>query len=144
MSGLPRGTGTRVAYRAESGSSSELATSTGRPPGTYAAFLQGGYGEAQRGGWMVRGISRRAMDSTDAGPVTWPSVSIVFLVYNRCAELRESLNRMLSGCDYDPQRIDTIVVDNASMDGSAAMVAREFPQVRLIVRDQNAGVSGWN
>jgi GT2 family glycosyltransferase len=83
------------------------------------------------------------IDSKDAEPVVRPSVSIVFLVYNRCAELRESLGRMISD-GYDRDRVDVVVVDNASTDGSGAMVAREFPQVRLIVRDENVGVSGWN
>ena len=71
-------------------------------------------------------------------------MTIVFLVYNRCEELRESLRRMLSECDYDSDRIDVIVVDNASDDDSAAMVESEFPQVRLIRREVNCGVSGWN
>jgi len=37
-----------------------------------------------------------------------------------------------------------IVVDNASMDGSAAMVCDEFPQVRLIARRTNIGAPAWN
>jgi GT2 family glycosyltransferase len=72
-----------------------------------------------------------------------PTVTIVFLVYNRRDELRESLRRMLHESDYDGP-VDAIVVDNASDDGSAAMVRDEFPQVQLIVRDENCGVSGWN
>jgi GT2 family glycosyltransferase len=74
----------------------------------------------------------------------WPSVTIVFLSYNRRAELRESLQRMLFESDYDSARVDAIVVDNASTDGSAAMVRDEFPQVRLIARDENVGISAWN
>src|SRR4051812_31611094 len=73
-----------------------------------------------------------------------PSVTIVFLVYNRCEELRTSLDAMLRESDYDPERVDVIVVDNASSDDSAAMVEREFPQVQLIRRTENCGVSGWN
>jgi len=73
-----------------------------------------------------------------------PSVTIVFLVYNRREELRTSLRHMLEGSDYDPDRVDVIVVDNASEDGSADMVRTEFPQVQLIARDANCGVSGWN
>jgi GT2 family glycosyltransferase len=80
-------------------------------------------------------------DSTDA---EWPSVTIVFLVYNRRDELRESLRRMLYESDYDRERVDVIVVDNASTDGSAAMVREEFPHVRLITRDRNAGISAIN
>jgi GT2 family glycosyltransferase len=78
-----------------------------------------------------------------AKPPAWPSVSIVFLVYNRCDALRESLKRMLS-CAYDPTLLEVIVVDNASTDGSSAMVANEFPQARVIRREENIGISGWN
>lgn len=39
-------------------------------------------------------------------------------------------------------RLETIVVDNASSDGSAEMVAREFPQVCLIRSQTNEGFSG--
>jgi GT2 family glycosyltransferase len=76
--------------------------------------------------------------------VDWPTVTIVFLVFNRREELRESLQRMLHDSDYPADRLNVIVVDNASTDDSAAMVREEFPQVELIVRDVNVGVSGWN
>lgn len=73
-----------------------------------------------------------------------PSVTIVFLVYNRREELRESLERMTRASDYDPARVEVIVVDNGSTDGSADMVEREYPAARLIRRTDNIGVSGWN
>lgn len=75
---------------------------------------------------------------------TPPSVTIVFLVFNRRDELRTSLEQMLSGADYPADRLDVVVVDNASTDGSAAMVRDAFPQVRLIERAENTGVSAWN
>lgn len=85
------------------------------------------------------------MLSTDDGAVGQsPTVTIVFLVYNRREELRESLRHTLVESDYEPGRVDVIVVDNASTDGSAAMVRAEFPQVRVMVRSENIGVSGWN
>jgi GT2 family glycosyltransferase len=74
----------------------------------------------------------------------WPLVSIVWLVYNRREKLRESLGRMLRESDYAPDRLEAIVVDNASSDGSARMVREEFPAVRLVELDRNVGVSGWN
>ena len=86
----------------------------------------------------------RVLDSREAGTAVRPSVSIVFLVHNRREELRESLRRMLSDSRYDRERVDVIVVDNASTDGSRAMVAEDFPDAQLIVREENAGVSGWN
>src|SRR4051794_9499125 len=76
--------------------------------------------------------------------VVLPTVSIVFLVYNRREELRTSLREMLSGIDYPRDRVDVIVVDNASEDGAAEMVREDFADVRLIRRETNCGVSAWN
>src|SRR4051794_37832564 len=73
-----------------------------------------------------------------------PTVTIVFLVHNRRDELRTSLRKMLGESDYPAGRVDAIVVDNASTDGSAAMVREEFPAVRVIERGENVGVSAWN
>jgi GT2 family glycosyltransferase len=73
-----------------------------------------------------------------------PTVTIVLLVYNRRDELRTSLQKMLFECDYEKELLDVVVVDNASDDGSGDMVEREFPQVTLIRRDVNSGVSGFN
>ena len=72
-----------------------------------------------------------------------PSITIVFVVFNRRDELRTSLREMLLESDYEGE-IDAIVVDNASSDGSAEMVRSEFPQVQLIVRDENIGAPAWN
>lgn len=73
-----------------------------------------------------------------------PTVTIVFLVYNRREELRTSLHQMLEASDYPAGLVDVIVVDNASDDGSATMLAESFPQVQVIRRDENCGISGWN
>jgi GT2 family glycosyltransferase len=75
---------------------------------------------------------------------SWPAVTIVFLVFNRRDELRESLQRMLGESDYPSDRVDVVVVDNGSSDGSGQMVRDEFPAVRLIELEENVGVSGWN
>jgi GT2 family glycosyltransferase len=83
-------------------------------------------------------------ETTDEADGEWPTVTIVFLVYDRRDELRTSLRMMLLESDYDPDKVEVIVVDNASSDDSAAMVEEEFPQVRLIRRTTNRGVSGWN
>ena len=73
-----------------------------------------------------------------------PTVTVVILSWNRRDELRTNLRKTLFESDYERDSIDVIVVDNASDDGSAAMVRDEFPQVRLIERDVNCGVSGIN
>jgi GT2 family glycosyltransferase len=51
---------------------------------------------------------------------------------------------MLEESDYDRDRVDVVVVDNASGDGTAEMLREEFPDVTLIRREENAGVSAWN
>jgi len=79
----------------------------------------------------------------DALTVT-PRVSIVFLVFNRRLELAESLRRMTVEDDFPADRLEVIVVDNASSDGSGDMLRESFPSVRLIRRSVNNGVSGWN
>jgi GT2 family glycosyltransferase len=73
-----------------------------------------------------------------------PTVTVVFLVYNRREELLQSLERTLEDTDYPSGLIDVIVVDNASEDGAGDMVEQDFPDVRLIRRTENCGVSGWN
>ncbi|MFL5883523.1 MAG: glycosyltransferase family 2 protein [Thermoleophilaceae bacterium] len=86
----------------------------------------------------------QAQPVVDEGGRGWPSVTVVLLVYNRKDELRTTLRKMLFELDYEPELVDVVVVDNASTDGSGQMVEREFPQVRLIRREENCGVSGFN
>ena len=73
----------------------------------------------------------------------WPSITIVFVVYNRRDELRTSLRKMLYESGYEGE-IDAIVVDNASKDGSADMVRAEFPEAEVIQRETNIGAPAWN
>ena len=67
-------------------------------------------------------------------------VSVVILTYNRADELRRTLQQMQARCE----QAVLIVVDNASTDGTAAMVAAEFPQARLIAAPGNMGGAGRN
>jgi GT2 family glycosyltransferase len=55
-----------------------------------------------------------------------------------CRELLRGCLRSLSS-KRQGVRLELIVVDNASADGSADVVEREFPHVRLIRNDTNAG-----
>jgi GT2 family glycosyltransferase len=73
-----------------------------------------------------------------------PAVSIVFLAYNRRDELAISLGKVLNELDYPSDRLEVIVVDNASADGTAEMVWERFPEVQLIRNPDNVGASAWN
>ncbi len=63
-----------------------------------------------------------------------PRVAIVVVSFNTCALLQRCLRSVVE----EPQ-VYTIVVDNASDDGSAEMVERDFSQVELIRNHDNAG-----
>ena len=71
-----------------------------------------------------------------------PTLPICIVNWNTRDHLRECLQSLRdTATDLEPQ---TIVVDNASADGSAAMVAEEFPEVALIANEDNLGFAAAN
>jgi GT2 family glycosyltransferase len=60
------------------------------------------------------------------------SVSVIIVSYEVCARLRRCLESLESATDI-------VVVDNASTDGSAAMVRESFPDVTLVANTENLG-----
>ncbi|MCS6862868.1 MAG: glycosyltransferase family 2 protein [Abditibacteriales bacterium] len=69
-------------------------------------------------------------------------LSIIIVNWNTCDLLRACLRSLRAACAAVAHEV--IVVDNASTDGSAAMVAAEFPEVRLIVNAENVGYARGN
>ena len=73
---------------------------------------------------------------------TMPDIvlSVVIVAYNR----RDLLAQCVASVLEDARGIaaEVIVVDNASRDGSADMVAAQFPTVRLIINPVNVGYGG--
>ncbi len=84
------------------------------------------------------------MSEEGASEETCPLVTVVILARDRRAELRITLEQLRDRLDYPPDRLETIVVDNASTDGTLAMLESEFPQVRAIASETNVGIAGWN
>src|SRR5574344_324590 len=81
--------------------------------------------------WIIYTISLIPMD-----------VSIIIVSYNTCPLLYACLRSVYehtAGVSYE-----VIVVDNKSNDGSAQMVARDFPQVHMIVNEKNIGFGAAN
>ncbi len=66
-------------------------------------------------------------------------VSVCIVNWNCRDLLRACLNSLRE--DLQKTRLEVIVVDNASTDGAAEMVAREFPEVILIQNAVNQGFS---
>lgn len=68
----------------------------------------------------------------------------MFLAFDRRDALAASLDHVLERLDYPAERLEVLVVDNASSDGTAELVRRRFPSVGLIRNPENVGASGWN
>src|SRR5512139_1555260 len=69
-------------------------------------------------------------------------ISILIVSWNTRDLLRDCLRSIQQ---TNPQELcQTIVVDNASSDGSAEMVAQDFPWVELLRNDANLGFGRAN
>jgi len=69
-------------------------------------------------------------------------LSVIIISYNAKAHLEDCLQSIYDHTAVDPFEI--IVVDNASTDGSLAMLARKFPKVHTIASPDNLGFAGAN
>ena len=69
-------------------------------------------------------------------------VSIILVNYNGAEVVLSCLRSLLQFLNTVPYEI--IVVDNASTDGSAALIAQHFPTVRLIEQAENRGFGAGN
>ena len=71
-------------------------------------------------------------------------VSIIIVSWNVRALLRMCLHSIYRSLSDSTIQVEVIVVDNNSQDGSAEMVAQEFPQVTLLRNDGNLGFTKAN
>jgi GT2 family glycosyltransferase len=78
--------------------------------------------------------------SPDAQPASDQFMTVVIATRDRAAELGRTLSRLAEL----PERPAVIVVDNASRDGTADLVRREHPGVRLIRLPGNQGAVARN
>lgn len=65
------------------------------------------------------------------------TVSVIIVNYNTCTLLKACLQNLITLKEV----AEIIVVDNASNDGSAQLVAEEFPKVQLIALRENRGLT---
>lgn len=70
-----------------------------------------------------------------------PLLSVIIVAWNTCGLLRGCLQALWAGCGIPGE---VVVIDNASVDGSAGMVQQEFPEARLIANAQNVGYAHAN
>ena len=69
-------------------------------------------------------------------------VSVIVVSYNTCDILRTCLQELFA--KSGEEELEVFVVDNASADGSADMVRREFPRIELIANQDNRGFAAAN
>lgn len=74
--------------------------------------------------------------------LTHPRLSVCIVNWNTCDFLYACLSSLRKG--YHATRYETIVVDNASSDGSASMVNLLFPSVKKIINSENLGYARAN
>jgi len=71
--------------------------------------------------------------------VKYPKVAVVLVHWNRKNLLEKFLPAVVAS-DYP--NMEVVLADNASDDGSVAFVQRHFPEVKIIVNEQNYGYAG--
>src|SRR3979411_331987 len=72
-----------------------------------------------------------------------PRVSLIVLTWDGRRHL-ESCLASLEALDYSRDRLEIILCDNGSKDGSADYVRDRFPNVRLVALDRNYGFAEGN
>ena len=72
------------------------------------------------------------------GPAAPPMVRVVVLNWN-AADLTARCLRSVLSTRHHPDRLEVVVVDNGSVDGSLAQLRRDFPIVRIIENGANLG-----
>ncbi len=77
-----------------------------------------------------------------AEPAPAPTLSIILVNFNDAAHLPECLSSIEANAGGGG--VEVIVVDNASTDGSPALVAERFPRVTLIRNERNEGFGRAN
>jgi GT2 family glycosyltransferase len=71
-----------------------------------------------------------------------PAVAVIVVNFNRADLLGECLRSVSAAGREVEEPPAVVVVDNASADGSAEMVEREFPAAELVRMSRNAGFAG--
>lgn len=91
--------------------------------------------------WQARALEIERVLGVRPAPAAGSEVSVVIVSYNTRELLERCLQCLRDQADVDLQ---TIVVDNASTDGSVELVRDRFADVELIELEQNAGFGRAN
>lgn len=73
----------------------------------------------------------------------FPNVSVIILTHNASKYIK-TLLESLHGQSYLKERMEIIVVDNASTDNTLSIIQRNHPDVKLVALDKNKGFAAGN
>ncbi len=68
----------------------------------------------------------------------WPKVSIIFPTYNGWKDTKDCLIS-IKNLNYPREKVEVIVVDNASTDKTVSFIRKNFPWVKLLPQKKNLG-----
>lgn len=75
--------------------------------------------------------------------MTTPTVALIVLTWNQ-RDLTLDCLASLAALDYPADRLEVVVVDNGSVDGTAEAVRAAYPGVTLLETGENLGYAGGN
>jgi len=75
--------------------------------------------------------------------MTAPPVALIVLTWNQ-RDLTLDCLASLAGLDYPADRLEVVVVDNGSVDGTAEAVEERYPRVAVLRNGQNLGFAEGN
>lgn len=90
--------------------------------------------------WETREAQAQATSLPGQADLGKPTVSVILVNYNGLEHLEPCLSS-LSSLNFDSERLEIIVVDNASVDESVPWLERHWPRVRIIENRRNVGFS---
>lgn len=73
----------------------------------------------------------------------YPTVTVIVLNYNGLTHLKDCFSS-LTKIEYPSDRLELMLVDNASKDGSIEYIQSHYPQVRIVSNEQNLGFGSGN
>ena len=88
-------------------------------------------------------VEQQGVSMPSTGGLPWPRVSVLVLNHNGREHL-DACFHSLSSLDYPANRLELMLVDNGSSDGSVAWMQANFPAVRIVETGRNLGFAGGN
>lgn len=73
----------------------------------------------------------------------FPEVSIIIVNFNGLNYLHDCFTSLME-IDYPKEQVEYILIDNGSTDGSVNYIEKRFPNVRILMNNQNRGFAGAN